>query len=246
MTPKESRVVKISVRKEVYDRLREFAESKSLTMSDAIAVLLDNATVSSMIKELYATVSSKLDELHATVGSIVSSLEHATSGSITDAVHTTTGSMISKSEHATVGSMVSPSSHATAGSMVSQSVQPAPPRPTAPPTPPTMARVSDVRKSKKGRVVEWVPKSKIRNVDAYITAIEKERGPILYNELKKESGEWVCFAREDDVKKVVDELNAKGVPLDDVLKTGNYPEARDMYECGLIYLSSSEMKWKAI
>jgi len=202
MSPKESRVVKISVRKEVYDRLREFAESKGLTMSDAIAVLLDNATISSMIKELHATLSSKLDELHATIGSMVSS--------------------------------------SADGSTTSQSAQPAPPHLAIPPT---MARVDDAKKGRrKEKVVKWV--RGIRDPDKYFDVVSKKEGrPVLWNEV----GEGrICYAFEDEVASLVDELNSVGAILDDVTKTDKYLDAKELYQCNLIYFDIVERKWKVL
>jgi len=88
---KDRQYVKISIRRDTYEKLKEFARSRNITISDAVAILLEYATLGSMIQELHTTGS--MDKgTHTTAGSIVSTLRHTTS-SMDKKSHTTTGSM---------------------------------------------------------------------------------------------------------------------------------------------------------
>jgi len=95
--------VKVSLRREVYEKLVEYARGKGLTsLSDAVAILLEHATVSSKIEELLATLSSKVDGLLTTVSSKV------------DEIHATLSSK-TQHHHATVSSKSKPLHHAVSG-----------------------------------------------------------------------------------------------------------------------------------
>jgi len=235
MPSKESKYVTVSIRRDVWEELEKLrAELGYSSLSNLFTYFINLHREHNRLpvmddeqyNRLYVKISEDLNRLSVKVDELLNRLSVMTSSS---------------------GTPASPDKDLNRLSvMVSQSTQPTPPHSTVPSVPPTMARVEDVRKpKKKERVVEWVLKSKIRNVDAYVAAVEKERGAILHNELAKESGEWLCFAREEDVDKKLEELNAKGLTVDDVAK-GKDEDAKSMYDCGLIYYNSTDGKWKKL
>jgi len=109
---------KISVRRDVYEKLVELKEKQGFTsINDVISYLLAvgdiHATVSSMLEKYNATLSSMLEKHLATVGSMVSEA-HATQSSMVDYGYATQSSMTAHS-HAT-GSSMKTEQYATKGS----------------------------------------------------------------------------------------------------------------------------------
>jgi predicted CopG family antitoxin len=99
---------KISVRRDVYEKLVELKEKQSFTsISDVISHLL-------AIGDIHATISSMLEKYHATLSSMIEK-RLATIGSMTGETHATQGSKETK-QYATKSSM-EPKHHATQGSM---------------------------------------------------------------------------------------------------------------------------------
>jgi len=198
----------VSIREDVFRRLKEFMDSEGLvSVTDAITVLL------------------KYKDIYSNLGHILQK-----------------GVSLPQTEANLLQSGANPSSTQTGNvSMVSQSTQPAPPHLAVPPT---MARVDDVnvRKTKKEKVVKWV--RGIRDPDKYFDAVSKKEGrPVLWNEV----GEGrICYAFEDEVAGLVDELNSVGAILDDVTKTDKYLDAKELYQCNLIYFDIVERKWKVL
>jgi predicted CopG family antitoxin len=87
---------KISIRRDVYEKLVELKEKQGFTsINDVISYLLAmeniHATISSMFEKYHATLSSILEKHHATNSSMVSGA-HATQSSMEPKQHATQGS----------------------------------------------------------------------------------------------------------------------------------------------------------
>jgi len=86
-------------------------------------------------------------------------------------------------------------------------------------------------------VLRWAT---IRDPAKYVAAIESRTGrKVVYVEKEREKDRVrICYAFEDEVRKVVEELNRAGVTLKDLEKN---PAAKELHDCGLIYFDG---EWK--
>jgi len=86
-------------------------------------------------------------------------------------------------------------------------------------------------------ILRWAT---IKDPAKYVAAIESRTGrKVVYVEKEREKDRVrICYAFEDEVKKVVEELNRARVTLKDLEKN---PVAKELHECGLIYFDGS---WK--
>jgi len=67
---KEPGYAKISIKREIYERLRSIAESRGLTMSEVIAQLLEYADLSSRVEGVLAAIKSTVEEIHTAISSM--------------------------------------------------------------------------------------------------------------------------------------------------------------------------------
>jgi len=183
--------VNVTVRKDLYERLRSLAEKKHFTVPDLINHLL----------ALYEDFLNYWENQRKLLGN-VNDITGKSTGNITGRI--------------------------TGTSAKAEADKPSTPKPSV--------------RTGVDKVVKWVLKKHIRNLEGYVKSLEKELGEVLCNEL--ESG-WICYAKKEDVLKVVELLNSEGVKVEDVEKTDKYPEARELYRCGLIY-RDVEGRWRCL
>jgi len=91
--------------------------------------------------------------------------------------------------------------------------------------------------SKPRKVVRWLWRGKVRDLDAYFKSVEESEGRRIA--WVDKSDKWVCWAYRDEVEEVVRRLNEERVPLNAIHE---HPEGRELYECGVITFEGGEWR----